>query len=244
MASNIPGGVCVAQYDVCLLRAGRLQSTCGPTYAANAGILTSSIVSMTATPEIEEGATVEQKNGCGDIVFTVIKCDKVKRWNLSGELVFADVEAMELLFGGSLILGAVGGTFAGKAIGYAAPGPDDSCNNGVALEVVTKSGAGGAGACQVSGAGSEYPAYTGHIFPRALMTLGERQFAEGAIRVAFTGKAEANPNYGEGPWGDWSTVAAGTFPSSSGYVQIGYEALPVPNGFTVSCGYQDTTPLS
>jgi hypothetical protein len=243
MASNLPGEQCVANYDVCLLRAGRLASTCGPLYQQNAGLVTDSIVSMTATPEIEEGTPVEQKNGCGDLVFSVNKPDILKSWTLAGVLAFADVEAMELLFGGSLILGATGGPFSTKAIGYAAPGKSAAQSNGVALEVVTKAGSGAGGACQVSGAGSDYPAFTGHIFPKALLTLGERNFQEGIITVAFTGKAEGNPNYGEGPFGDWSDTADGDFPEDSGYVQIGYDELPT-TGLTVKCGYQNTAPFS
>lgn len=238
MATNLPGGICVALYDVCLVRAGRLDASCAPIAGVNAGLIMESIVSLQASPNIKQNPDIVQEDGCGRTCFKLSFCDQIQGWNLTGDLCYSDYEAAELLFGGTLILGA--GTFATKSIGYATPDDSGACPNPISFEVVTKAGGAGVGACSPAAA---VPPYVGHIFPRTFLTLGQRTFQKGMITTAFTGKSESNPNWGHGPFSDWQTYATGAFPANSGYVQVGYGALPLA-GLAAQCGYQVTPAIT
>lgn len=235
MASNLAGGVCIGELQACILRASRLDSDCTPTGGVNGGIVTAGLVTLTADPDVEEGTVYEQKNACGDILFTYEKDDKIKRYNLSGELGFSDFEMMALLFGGSTILGRAGGAFAGEVIGYADPLYTAAARNGVYLEVITTAIAEGAGSCVV--AGSANPFAIGHIFGKVKLRPGSSTFADDVKRIAFSGKGTNNPNIFNGPWNDYP--GAGYAPSSAhitvGYSEAEYSAIAA----TVTCGYQD-----
>jgi hypothetical protein len=226
MASVLPGGVCVLQRNVCILRLAKLDADCSPSGGADSGIVTTGIVSMTATPNVEEGVVAEPKNGCGRILATVTDPDIVKYYDVDGEIATHDVEMMTILFGGSsTILGKSGGPHANQAIGWASPGPDTNRGNGVYLEVITQVFAIGAGDCvPVS---SSYPPYVGHIFGKVYAVPGERTFENDVANVAFTGKAYQNPALFDGPWNDFP--GAGYIPTrpyvTAGYSQTQFDAI-------------------
>jgi hypothetical protein len=235
MASNLAGGVCIAELQACVVRAARLDSDCTPTQGTNGGIVTAGIVTLTADPIIEEGKTYEQPNGCGSILYTVTKDDKLKGQTLSGEFGFSDFEMMALLFGGDVILGKGGGEFAGEVIGYADPLYNAPPRSGVYLEVITNVVEEGAGDCITSG--SARPVAIGHIFGKAKLTQGSKNFADDVRRITFTGKGTNNPNLFDGPWNDFP--GAGWAPNTSyftvGYSQTEYDAILG----AVTCGYVD-----
>ena len=225
MATALAGSQAIGQYDVCILRAGRLNADCSPYYGSNGGIITAGIVDMTASAELKAGANVELENGCGELLLNVAKRDRVKFRNLSGSFGLFDYEMMEILFGGHLIHGAAGTDFAGEVIGWGEPGIDDDDPNPCVLEVIVKNAGKGLGACQTPGSSTDYPTYTGYIFPKCALTFGERSFAQGGQTLTFTGKSEQNPNYGSGPWRDWDNTAAEVFPTTSPMVMVGYDNL-------------------
>lgn len=229
----LPGDVCIGQRNVCVLRAAKLDTDCSPLGGANSGIVTVGIVTMTASPEIEEGTVAEPKTGCGDIAFTVSDPDVIKRYNLTGEILFHDWEMMEVLFGGTLVLGKGGGPYAGQTIGWASPGPDSAASNGVYLEVITENVGQGFGDC-ASAVGGFVP-YSGHIFGKVTLVPGDRTFENDVANVAFTGKAFQNPNLFDGPWNDYT--GAGYIPKSP-YVTAGY-SLAEYNAIlaTAGCSY-------
>ena len=70
MSTNLAGGVNIGELQACIVRAARLDSDCSPTGGVNGGIVTAALVTLTADPDIEEGTNYEQKNACGDILFT------------------------------------------------------------------------------------------------------------------------------------------------------------------------------
>lgn len=235
MATNLAGGVCIGELQACIVRAAALDADCSPTGGTNGGIVTAGLVTMTADPDIEEGTVYEQKNACGDILFTYEKDSVVKRYNVSGEFGFSDFEMMALLFGGTTILGKAGGSFAGKVVGYADRLYTAARRNGVYLEVITTAITQGAGDCVVSGTGA--PAAIGHIFGKARLTPGSINFADDIKRVAFTGKATNNPNLFDGPFNDYP--GAGYTPNSP-HVAVGYSAAEYAVILaTVGCGLQN-----
>jgi hypothetical protein len=237
MASALPGDFCVMRKNVCILRVARLDTDCSPTGGADSGIVSAGIVTMTASPEVEEGTVFEPKNGCGRILATVSNPDILKRYNLTGEILTHDVELIELMFGGSLVKGRAAGSFSAQNIGWASPGPSSPRHNGVYLEVIAEQFAEGAGDCAATGTG--FVPYTGHIFGKALLTPGDNVFEEDVATVQFTGKAFQNPNLFDGPWNDFPGVTNGSpyVPNAPysfvGYSTAEYNAIAALAG----CGY-------
>lgn len=235
MPSLLPAAVNVGQFNACIVRVAKLDTNCTPLGGNTSGWVTGGLVTMTATPDIEEGTVFEPKTACGDIAYTFEDADKIKRYNLSGEFIFFDVEGMETMFGGSAIVGAVGGTFDGDNIGFAMPDYTSAATNGVYLEIITKAVSEGAGDC-VTAAGT-VPVYHGHIFGKVKMTPGERTFENDVARMAFTGKARSNPALYNGPWNDYPGL--GYIPTSP-YVMVGYDSTEYATILaSVAPGYAD-----
>ena len=235
MASNLPGSICVGQHSVCIIRVATLAADCSPVGNADAGFITTGIITATATPELQEGQSFEPINGCGDIAWTYETPDKIRKYTLTGELAFFDHEMMEILFGGSLVVGDAGTGFDGDNIGWAAPNYTDAAPDPVYVEFITKVAGEGVGECTV--AGDPFPTAVGHIFGKARFVPGDRTFAAEAATVAFTAESVANPNLGDGPWNDWT--GTGDIPNSP-YIQYSmddteYDAIAT----LAACGYQD-----
>lgn len=217
MPSNLPAAVNVGQFRACVVRVAKLDTDCTPLGGNSSGYVTTGLITMTATPEVEEGTVFEPKTACGRIAYTFAGEDIIKRWNLSGEFVFFDPEADEVLFGGSTIVGGAGSDFATDVIGWASPGPDAPTNNGVYLEVITQAAAEGAGDCVTSSGG--FPTWVGHIFGKVKLIVGERVFEDDVARRTFTGKAVSNPALFDGPWNDYP--GSGYIPNTP-YLYVGY----------------------
>lgn len=201
MPSNLPAAVNVGQIQACVFRVARLAADCSPAGGDCSGYVTAGLATFTSSPDVEEGTRIEPKNACGSIVYTYESPNIVKRHNLSGELYFFDPEAAYVLFGGEVVVGGSGSDFAGEAIGWASPNYTDPFTEGVYLEIITRNIGEGAGDCATADGG--FPAYTGHIWGKAKLVIGDRTFEEDAARLTFTGTATGNPNLFNGPWNDW-----------------------------------------
>lgn len=234
MASNLPGSICVGQHSVCIIRVARLLPDCSPQGNTDGGFVTAGIITATATPELQEGQSFEPINGCGDIAWTFETPDRIRKFTLAGELAFFDHEMMEVLFGGSIIVGNAG-DFSGDNIGWAAPNYTDPAPPANYIEFITKVAAEGVGECNP--AGDPFPTAVGHIFGKARLTPGDRTFAAEAATVAFTGESVANSNLGDGPWQDWTGI--GSIPTSP-YVQVSYDDSEYDAiAALAACGWQD-----
>lgn len=221
MPSNLPNTENVAISGVCLFRIARLDTDCSVIGGNGSGYVTAGIADFTASPNIQEGTEIAPTNGCGTVMYRIVRQDRLLGFNLSGNLTFFDMEALFQLFGGKAVLGKVGGSFAGDTIGWAAPLYSD-VNNGVYLEVISQTVAEGAGDCiSVS---ATRPSYVGHIFGKVRAVPGDITLTEGdAITLPFTGKATANPNLFDGPWNDFpGTVDGAPYIPNSPYVPVGY----------------------
>lgn len=235
MATNLAGSVCIGQHSVCYLRVARLGTNCAPLTGADTTAITAGIVTMTATPEIEEGQLFEAKNGCNRIIWSAEDCDIVKRWNLTGQFNLFDEEMEELMFGGSLIT-ATSGPFSGDVIGYAHPGKGAECSNGASLEVWSKVGLETA-TCTTA---SNVPVWVRHVFPRVIFTPGERVLENDVAVLNFTGKATENVAWGTGPFAD---VPFATAPDDTGYFWFVEEELPFDAEEDI-CGYRSAPGLT
>jgi hypothetical protein len=218
MASALPGDICVGEHSVCLVRAALLDTDCTPLGGADSGIVTTGIITATATPETNDGASFEPLTGCGDIAWVFNKKPQIRRYGLSGELTYFDHEAMSILFGGDLVVGDVGTDFAGDNIGWASPFYTDATEApDVYLEFITLTAGQGVGDC--GNPGDPFPAAVGHIFPKASLNPGERTMEFDAATLSFDGFSVNNPNIGDGPWDDFPGV--GGIPNS-GYIRVSY----------------------
>lgn len=233
MASNLAGGVCIGQHSTCVLRAATLNPDCTVVGGTNSGVVTSGIVTATYTPEYTDTRTIEPLNGCGLPMFSFIEPGRLRRGTIAGEIGFHDWEMMKILFGGNVILGKAGGDFAGKVIGWAAPGFDDPVPDPVYLEVIVKNASAESGECTSDD--NPFPVYTGHIFGKVRLTIDATTFNDQELMVPFTGTAEANPNLVFGPWGDWpgTGVVANSPRIEVGYSQDEWEDILAD----VACGY-------
>lgn len=236
MTTNLADNVCLGQLNACIVRIALLDSDCTPTGGADSGIVTAALATLTADPDIEEGTKFEPKNACGDTMFTYETDPRIKRYNLSGEFYFFDYEMMYALFGGTLILGAAAGTFAGKVIGHAMPKYTQAQRNGVYLEVITQNVAQGAGDCQDIAGAAGHPSHTGHVFGKCRLVPGSRSFENDVARVTFSGTGTNNPLLTNGPWNDYP--GAGYAPDSP-YFQVGYTQTQYNTiAAGVRCGWQ------
>lgn len=238
MASNLAGnGVCLGAHSACILRAAILDTDCSPLGGADSGIVTAGIVTATASADIEEGTVFEPKTGCGTIGFTVTKQSRTKRVNLTGDLLFHDLELMKVLFGGKLIIGSGVSGFATDVIGWAEADITEADPPAVYLEIITLLAARGAGECSVGGVAVPYA--QGHIFGKARLTLGDQTFENDVRNLSFTGASESNPALFNGPWNDWPGLTNGSpyIPSSPRvtvmYSRAEYDAIAAVAG----CGF-------
>lgn len=230
MATNLAGGYCISQAKVCRLRVARLSSACAPVAGADNGAVTAGILTMTRAAEISEGTEYEFKNGCGEIIAQAKDADRIKWFNLTGELQVMDYELLELMFGGSVITADAGEDFAGKTIGYCRPSGSDT-PDAVSLEIWTSVIIGTSGGCSSD---ANAPQYVRHVFPRVVMVEGDRTFEDGTGTIAFTGRAYENPAWGNGPWNDFP----GVYPACTNTAHLEFIESDLPaNVVSGGCGY-------
>lgn len=198
MASNT---ICVGQRSACVFRATRLNADCTPAEGADNAVVTTGLVTLSLSPEVEEGATYNPTNACGEVLWSDEDPDRVLRYTGDGEIGLWDFELIELLTDAALLVGAASSPWVGENIGIAFPGPASVVSPGVALEVWVKNvGIGATGACGPAGT---HPPYTRYVLPRVRVRPGDHSFGNEAKMFMFSLKANANPQWGEGPWGDW-----------------------------------------
>jgi hypothetical protein len=215
--------VCLGSARACAVRVARLDSTCAIVKGANNAVASTAIVRLQSSPEYETGDEFIQKNGCGDICLYVKDGDKLKRMNLTLELCTRDMEMLELLTGGELIMdGADVIGFSRRGVGAADPDP-------VSLELWTRAiPSGQSGACADPNAGASWWRW---VYPRASFTLGDVTHENGIGLVSLTGIADPNPFWGNGPFNDWP---GDEFPDPTSPEHFVLDSVGPP---TTQCGY-------
>ena len=240
MPTQLPGdGICIGSHSVCLLRAARLNPDCSPEGGDSSGIITTAIVTLTATPDVQDDTNFEPESGCGDLLWTYSKLGKVRRYNLTGSLGYHDWEAMQLLFGGTNLIGNGSSGFDGEVIGWAQSNYTEADPPNVYLEIFTPNVGAGVGECATDAV--DFPSYSGHIFGKARLRPDAATYERAERMMTFTGVAESNPNLGTGPWEDYP--ATGTIPNSPyftvAYSDTAYDAILAE----ARCGFADLADL-
>jgi hypothetical protein len=221
--------ICLGERQACAIRATRLNEDCTVAEGEDNAVVTAALVTLTASPEVEEGTSYQPKNACDDIRWTAEEPDNIIRYTGDGELSDFDNELIELLTDAALLTGATGTPWEGMNIGRAMPGPDTPAGAGVALEIWVKNAVVGSGGGPCGPAGT-HPPFTRYVFPKVTVRPGDRTFSIDAGTFAFAIKASPNPNWGEGPWGDWQP--AESMPEDAPYAAFWDDALP-----ETGCGY-------
>lgn len=199
------------------LRVARLDAN-GATPAGTSNLyVTNTVVSMSVTPEYEEGDEVVQKNGQGGVCLSVKQPDTLKRLTVGLTICAFDPELTEALSGGAIIA-STGGTPATIGYAYEAVG-QDPVPNGVSLELWTK-----------RFVNSSPVGFAHWVFPRVYLRKSERAFGTDLQENSFEGFATENPNWGNGPLNDWtatsSRVAQWVQESTAPTGAVGYAATP------------------
>lgn len=94
----------VVSIYACALRLARLAADGTTPAGATNGYINNNLITLSATPDIDEGTDHSSPNACGDDAFPVKDRPKTKRYNLTMTLEIKDPEITELLTSNPLIL--------------------------------------------------------------------------------------------------------------------------------------------
>lgn len=185
-----------------VVRATRLNANGTIMTGENNSYVMKSFISLSFTPEYEDGEELTQKDASGAVCTTFRSPDTLKRVNLELAICEPDPEFTELVSGGVILQDEAENT-----VGWAAPEIGvDALPNGFALEVWSNAIQGGKRA-------AENP-YWRWLFPYAVLRQsGDRVIENGILANSFEGWAVGNAPFGTGPSGaghgsPWDFTAA------------------------------------
>lgn len=216
--------VCGTSLHVCRIRATRLASDGNVAASPNNSVVDDNPVQVTVTPRISAGADLELKGGCDCIIAAYLGPDIVKGYDLAFDKGAVNFPLEEMLLGGSAI---ADGEF---TIGRWFAGPLDcgETQPRSAFEFWTDVWDGNAQST---------------VWPRIHWLFPGTTWAEGATTVQnnlvpepVVGKAVANDNWANGPYGDQPEAVPAGMPGGRWY-----ETAEMPDA---ACDYADVTPAS
>lgn len=195
------------------IRVTRLNSDGSLVTGASASYIMSAFISVSFTPEYEEGEEFTQKTASGGVCVSYKENDTLKRVALEVAVCNPDPEFTELVAGGTIL------STSGNTLGYASPLAGVDANpNGVALEVWSK-------AIQNGKSATVNPFFK-WVFPYAsLRPSGDRVIEQGIMGNTFEGFGLGNAAFGTGPAGDW------VYPSASPYAYARVASAPSGSGY-------------
>lgn len=212
---------CHGSLNLCALRVASLTATGAPNVGASKGYCTDASIKLDVQIELEEGAELTQKNGCGALKNYFKGDDKIKAVTLGLELCQLDSELIQFLTGGTLF------TSAGTTIGMRLPLAADTAPYGVSVEAWSYAWDGQAQA--VAGSAVQYIHW---VFPRVKWSLGQFTLEEDLATIPVNGTGSENTHLTvNGPYDDWPAAVAnaGGVPSVGGW----WDEAALP---TTQCG--------
>lgn len=201
------------------IRVSRLNADGTIATGDNASYVMESFISVSFTPEYEEGDEFVQKDANGRVCVSYKAPDTLKRVTLEVAICNPDPEFTEITSGGSIL-----SDDGDVSIGYAAPEIGvDATPNGVALEVWSRA--------IKNGKNAPANPYWHWIFPYVVLRpSGDRVIENGLLANTFEGWGVGNEGFGSGPDGTWLfEEAAGrpyayartaTAPSGNGFAEV------------------------
>lgn len=187
-----------------IMRMTRLDKLGKPVIDPEASYVTKAFVSVSFTPEYNEGASIQTVNASGAKCLNYKIPDTLDSVSLELSVCAPGPEITEILAGGSILTATIGTE--DYNTGWASPklgssGREDG-SSGVSLEVWSRAAEGDHDAYQLP--------YWHYLFPKAsLRASGSRVIeAENAVANTFEGSASGNINFGKGPDGNWAWPTA------------------------------------
>jgi hypothetical protein len=200
------------------IRLTRLAQTGAPIVGAKNAFVSHSLVKLSFAPVYTEGQKIEEKNGADGVCVTFQGSRKLSGGTVKLEVCSPDPELEEILAGNTLF---VDGT--GNAVGGAWPAIGaDPTPNGVSVEMWT----------HAIDAGSLYAGfpYIRWVLGRAKFSPDEQAAENAAMKPAYSGTLEQNPNWGNGAFNDWDQASTklvqyaldteAHFPATPGYITV------------------------
>lgn len=174
-----------------LIRVTRLKSDGTFMTGASASYLMKSFVSLSFTPEYEDGDEITQKAADGTVCVTYVAPDTLKGVSLEIAICNPDPEFTEILAGGTLL------SSGGQNEGWAAPQTGVNATPfGAAVEVWSL-------AIQ-NGKPAANKRYWHWVFPYVIARQsGDRVIENGLLANTFEGSGAGNSAFGAGPGGLW-----------------------------------------
>lgn len=196
------------------LRITRLNPNGSIMTGPSASYVTKQYISLSITPEYEDGDEFSQKTAGGEVCASFKTADTLKRVTLQVALCNPDPEFTEMAAGGVLY------TADGKTAGWAAPPVGiDALPNGIALEVWSKAISGGKQAA--------VNPYWHWLVPFAtLRPSGDITIENGITATAFEGWGVGNEAFGSGP-----ASPAWPFVSDRAYAYVRTDSVPTGTGY-------------
>lgn len=179
----------------------RLDRTGAPLVGADNAYVTDNLVKLDFTMNYREGAEKERTNGTGRACLYYKAPDTVRGLTINSlELCYPDPELEEFLNSGDVLVDGDG-----DPVGYAAPEVGaDVAGNGIGIELWSS-------AIHDDGIDDAYP-YIKWLLPREkLRETGTRSVGPDPMALTYEGTGQQNPNYGNGPFGDWQYESARVF---------------------------------
>jgi hypothetical protein len=175
------------------MRVGLLNNIGVPQTGASACYVTDNLVKLDFGVEYRDGVEVERLNGAAKACLYYASNPTIKRLTIGGlELCYPDPELEQLLGGGDVLLDTDG-----RPVGYAAAEVgSDPVPNGVGIEMWSS-------AIADDGVVDDLP-YIHWVFPREYLKPSDRSVSSDAFVAAFQGQGNQNPNWGTGPFNDWT----------------------------------------
>lgn len=210
------GQECVADILACRMRITRLDAAGATPAGATNSIVTEQLVELTATDEVEAGIEVSQPTACGVMAWPPYKGpDTVKWMNIELTMSIPDHEAIEMMTGAGLI------TDAGNTIGHARPALGVApAGSGVSIELWSVR--------LVNGVQDSVKPWIWSVLPRVVrLRQGPRRWFAGARVPTFTGVAQENTGWGNGPTNNWPG------PSNRALAELATAIAPP----AATCGY-------
>lgn len=201
------------------IRVTRLNPDGTPATGQNASYVTTAFMSVSMTPEYEEGDEFTQKAADGTVCATYKAPDTLKRVTLEVAICNPDPEFTEIISGGVLLTGDTDT----ESIGWAAPEiGKDALPNGVAIEVWSRA--------IIDGKPASTNPYWHWLFPYAIMRPGgDRVIENGMLANSFEGYSVGNEGFGDGPaaplWPHISDRASAFARTASVPTGTGYQAV-------------------
>ena len=181
---------CGVSFGVCRVRITKVDAQGNVAGTTDNSYVTDAVTSFSVTPNISEGDTFTQLNGCGCKVASVKAPNVFNHFDLT--IQNSKMEPIMQAF----MLGANTIDEGSDVVGLAFPSAleCDEDEPAVAIEVWSQHNVG-------SGQDGLHP-WIHWVFPKSVWQLGDNTFENGIAVPTLTGFTRTNANWGDGPYGD------------------------------------------